>query len=167
MDPDFAGDSTDCFVGDVRRSCITCFRFFSAINCSLTHMTSATYFCAFSKASLLVSSFLLTATHGCIPALSWPMTGRPRREGGREGGREEDLCSGSASAASNIGFVAKQADSILGSAFPCCCTISNCKKLPNTMCYCRIALRPFGICIVDAGQILKTLKPISMSLCIG
>ena len=95
-------------------------------------------FLCFCKASLLVSSFLLTATHGCIPALSWPMTGRPK------------MCSGSGSAAANVGFVRKQANSILGSAILCCSTICNCKKLPNTICHCCIALRPFGICIVVA-----------------
>ena len=140
VDPDFAGDSADCFVGDVRRSSITCcFRFFPAIDCSLTQMTSATDFCAFHKASLLVSSFLLTATHGCIPALSWPITGRSK------------MCSGSGSGAANVGFVTKQANSILGpgSAFLCCSTNCNCKKLQNKMCHCCIALRPFGICIVD------------------
>ena len=123
----------------VRRSSKTCcFPFFPAIDCSLTQMTSATDFCAFHKASLLVSSFLLTATHGCIPALSWPMTGRPK------------MCSGSGSAAANVGFVAKQANSILGSSFLCSSTICNCKNMPNTICHCCIALRQFGICIVDA-----------------
>ena len=41
--PDFPGDSTDCFVGDVRRSSITCcFRYFPAMDCSWTpwQMTS-------------------------------------------------------------------------------------------------------------------------------
>ena len=65
------------------------------------------------------------------------------------------MCSGSGSAAANVGFGTQQTtNSMLGSAFLCCCAICNCKKLPNknyTMCHCCIALRLFCICIVDAA----------------
>ena len=48
-----------------------------------------------------MSSFLLTATHGFIPALSWPMTGRPK------------MFSCSGSAADTVGFVTKQQTAFL------------------------------------------------------
>ena len=65
----------------------------------------------------------------------------------------QDMCSGSGSAAANVGFVTKQANSILGSAFLCCCTICYCKKLPNIMCHCCMTLMLFGICIFDAAYL--------------
>jgi hypothetical protein len=62
----------------------------------LTQMTLPIVFSAFLKAARLSSSLLLTATHGCIPALSWPMM-------------RQDICSGSGRAAATEGFLAKRA----------------------------------------------------------
>jgi hypothetical protein len=57
---------------------LSCLHFFPAMDCSLTLLTLPIVFCAFLKAARLSSSLLLTATHGCLPALSWPMTGRAK-----------------------------------------------------------------------------------------
>ena len=129
LDPDFAGNSTDCFVGDVRSSSITCW------------MTSAIDFLLFTK--------LLSCRHLVFDCNTWLYScfvlAHDRTS--------QVMCSGSGSAAADVGFVTKQANSIRGSAFLCCCTICNCKKLPYTMCHCCIALRLFGICIVDANKV--------------